>query len=168
MRKLKAFTLLEVLIAMVISTLVIGAGFVGYEFTMKQYYAFRENSTVMSDACIFQSVLKKDICLARRVSLTSYGLSCNTQEKFIRYDFKRDYVLRINENDMRDTFHIKNDSLSLLYNNLVQIDPGKQIDRISFRIDLHGELQSVVITKEYGADGVINDLINERRESGRY
>jgi prepilin-type N-terminal cleavage/methylation domain-containing protein len=162
MKRLHAFTLLEVLIAMVISTLVIGAGFVGYEFTMKQYYAYKENAGIMNEACAFQGVLKKDISLSSSVTLADQGINCIKKEHSIRYEFHPDFVLRITADDLKDTFRVKNDSLQFMYQHIAQTDPGKQIDYTSFRMDLQGEKQSVIIRKEYGADGIINQVLNER------
>jgi hypothetical protein len=164
--KLKAFTILEVLVAMVISTLVIGGSFLAYEMTYKQYKHYEEVSSCTNEAVSFHAALEKDMENAETVRVTDKGLECLKKGEKIDYDFSGEYVLR-KLTLVTDTFHVKNDSNLFSLGSQEQKVSGALIDKVCFRIDLKGEKQEVALSKHYGADGLMNELITQRTAGGR-
>jgi type II secretory pathway component PulJ len=157
LKKLNAFTILELIVAMVISSLVIGAGFMGYEMVVKQDGAYRNISSGINDAVIFHSVLGNDITKAKNLKVSGNGLICNYEDKSVKYDFNKNVILR-KLNSLTDTFKISNDSLVLFYKGAEQKAEGALVDQVKFRTTVLGWKQSVWLSKEYSADGSINEL----------
>ncbi len=167
MKRIKAYTILEVLVAMVISTLVISGSFLAYDMTYKQFKHYQEVSYSTNEAVTFHSVLGKDMAGSTVVRVTDKGLECIPKGEKVSYEFKSDYVLR-KVALVTDTFHVNQEDLLLTFRNVEQKVTGALVDKVTFRINLRGEKQDAVLCKHYGADGQMNELIKLLAENGRY
>ena len=165
MKRLKAFTILEVMVTMVISTIVIGGGFSAYEMSVKQYKLYEHISSVMNEVSSFHSVFERDIADSKTVLARDRIIECIQKGKTVWYEFRGDYILR-NLTSTRDTFHVENDSLLLSFKNREQASIGGLVDRVKIRINLKGEKQVIIITKLYGADCIMAKTMAEKNESG--
>lgn len=156
MKKISAFTLLELLIGMIISSIVIGFCYAGYSIIYKQYISYnvikRQNTAAME----LNSILNTDIINAASITFDTDKLILNSEEKIkLLYEFKENYILR-KDNEVTDTFMLASVNVSPLYFNesgtlLVAI-----IKEFSFDVDLFGEQEHFRFTKEYSAETMVN------------
>ena len=165
MKRLKAFTILEVMVTMVISTIVIGGGFSAYEMSVKQYKLYEHISSVMNQVSAFHSVFERDIADSKTILARDRAIECIQKDKTVWYEFRGDYILR-NLTSARDTFHVENDSLLLSFKNTEQSNVGGLVDRVKVRISLKGEKQSIIINKLYGADCIMAKTMADKYENG--
>jgi prepilin-type N-terminal cleavage/methylation domain-containing protein len=109
--KVKAFSFLEVLVAIVISGIVISTVYSVYVFTYKQYFKYSVIKTNMRNYVEFTSTLNTDFENAKKVLKNSdYEIEMQLNERLINYQFNNDYVLR--------TVNLKSDTFLLATENM--------------------------------------------------
>lgn len=108
---IKAFTVQELLVTMVISSLIMGMVYVIYVQIHKQLYTFSEYGQQQMDYNQFKTVLASDIFYAKNIE--RYGESglklCFGKEEY-QYLFLRNMVVRDRQGEAMDTFNIKTTS----------------------------------------------------------
>lgn len=158
MKKIKAFTLLELLIGMIISSIVISLGYMTYFIVYKQYVNYKETRETISHIMQMKTVLTDDFSTAHTIiSPLKDQLKLNNEKGIaaVEYDFSARYITR-KEGAEIDTFHLISSEYVPLY-----VDPTKNeylplITGFSFDAMVLGEKEHFVFTKQYAADVMIN------------
>jgi prepilin-type N-terminal cleavage/methylation domain-containing protein len=149
MKKLPAFTLLELLIGMIISSIVIGFGYAAYSLIYKQYLGYKKVKEKIVEITQFDHVLTTDITAAETISFNDNTLSLYGKDsKTLQYHFQDVLILRT-ENETTDTFkiapvHLKTDFFL----------PGKTIfvTQFSFDAETLEEREHFSFTKSYSSE----------------
>jgi prepilin-type N-terminal cleavage/methylation domain-containing protein len=103
-KKLKAFTLLELLVGMIISGIVIAAGFNAYRIISIQFKTYKETSAVYSSFSFFETQFRKDFRNAKEISAEDENsIQFISGEKKTDWRFSKRFSLR-NEGTVTDTF----------------------------------------------------------------
>lgn len=103
-RKIKAFTLVELLIGMVVSLLVIAFSYLAFQMVNKQFLQQRDHLNKQIEHAQFNALIIKDIKSSDYWELTSpYECSIYSIGTEINYLCEDDYLLR-SQNDLVDTF----------------------------------------------------------------
>jgi prepilin-type N-terminal cleavage/methylation domain-containing protein len=104
--KLKAFSLLEIMIAILLSGIVISAIYSGYFFTHKQFFRFNAIKTEIRNYFELSEVLNREFETAKKIVKTgSQQIEIELIDKTVNYSFNTDYILRTIGNRI-DTFFI--------------------------------------------------------------
>jgi hypothetical protein len=152
-KKIKAFTLLEVLFGMIISSLVISSAYLGYEMMVKRMVLFREVNKTVLDAARLKTILERDIFNAEELVMQE-GLICRGPLP-VYYLFGESIIVR-KTFGICDTFRLTTIDLKGYFDGKDQLQPMTVIDKFVFKLKLFNEEESVVFRKEYGAQMLVN------------
>lgn len=112
MKRLKAFTILELLISMLLSGIVISLILMFYLQFRKYFMTLEHNTGSDQTIALLSNVLKRDFDKATVIiPVDKEIVQCVTSQQLIRYNFEDDrYILRL-EDDRTDTFMVRWTSL---------------------------------------------------------
>ena len=144
--KLKAFTLTETLVAMLISSLAIGFGYMAYEMISRHTLSHKSIGGELSQASLFSNVFDNDLFYADSIQFENNRLSLfQNNSQNTNYRLLSGNVIR--ENDAAiDTFHLNAEKIDT--NSLAGTDI---IGQIVFSYQWEGEKRKLVFNKQYGA-----------------
>jgi len=114
--RVKAFTILEVTITMLIAALVIGITYTAYMIVFKSYASFNHKHDDMAVLLTVDHLLKRDFEQAETIEKDATGVTIKRNDKLIKYEFQPDFIVR---NDSRiDTFKVKMQDVILSFENV--------------------------------------------------
>jgi prepilin-type N-terminal cleavage/methylation domain-containing protein len=155
MKKLKAFTLMELLVGMVISGLVIAFGAGAYQVIGRQFMQYKKVKQELMEAAMFRSVMENDCFNASAVYGTADELQLANGKQAIKYKLGVEFILRTVA-ETSDTFRIAVSG--------PQLRPVREgsalLDQVEFKGNVCGELQDFSFSKQYDAAVLMNE---ERR-----
>ncbi|MFL5763638.1 MAG: PilW family protein [Bacteroidia bacterium] len=146
MKKLEAFTLMELLVGMIISSLVISFGYGIYQVVQEQFRQYKTVKTELMQAAIFRSVLENDFFSADEVYGSREDLTINSKTGAIRYEFGREFILRRVEGSI-DTFHIASSEIALT----PALEESDLLSSCEFDGVVCDEIQHFIFSKSYDA-----------------
>lgn len=153
MKKVRAFTLMELLVGMIVSTIVIGFGYGVYSLIYKQYSSYRTIKKEVVDAMQLNSTLNTDFAGAELISFTDNKLTIDRKNNLsLYYNFTDSYILR-KENEITDTFKIIPASVTAGF---IFADAKAVVSDLSFDSKVLGEPAHFVFTKQYSAEILMN------------
>ena len=153
MQKLRAFTLMELLVGMIVSSIVISFGYATYSLIYKQYRSYRIIKNELADVSQLSFILNNDMANAEMVSLKENLLSIDRKDKLpLLYDFNDSIVLR-KENDICDTFKIAPSAVTAGF---IFPDQKAIVKYFSFEAKVLGEIEHFVFSKNYSAEILMN------------
>ncbi|HEX8514820.1 MAG TPA: hypothetical protein VF868_01385 [Bacteroidia bacterium] len=164
MKKLPAFTLLELTIGMMISSVIIGACYSGYIIVYKQFNSYRSVKQHMSEAVQFRNNLQNEFFMSANVSFKDHTLVFHLKDSdMLQYEFLDTLVLRKTASVV-DTFNIATASIKsgFVFNN--DSIPMEFINFISFDAVILKETQHLSFAKEYSAESLINKSISLKNQ----
>lgn len=149
--KLKAFSFLEVMVAIVISGIVISTVYTVYVFTYKQFFKYTSIKAEIRNYFEFSQVFNTDFEQAKTiVKIDEQEIEMKWLNKMVDYEFDDEYILRTVDDHM-DTFLLVNSAFEL---NLV--DPSKENGLVDYlRITVKD--QPLSFYKNYGAQTKIKE-----------
>ena len=116
--KVKAFSFLEIMVAIVISGVVMSTAYSVYIFVNKQYIKLNTIKADVRDYFEFSSTISRDFELAQT-------------DKTINYQFEHEYVLR-NINFQTDTFFFS--ATDILINTLAEFKEEQVVDFVKMKV----------------------------------
>lgn len=147
--KLKGFSILELMVAIILSGMVIGTAYSVYTFTHQQLYHFSSIKTEIRNYYEFSEVLNRDVENASKIiKRNEYEIELQQLGRNVTYEFKNDFVLRYHQNNL-DTFFFAINQLEL--NVLNEIKEELLVDYIRLNIADEGKNKTLSIYKNYGA-----------------
>ncbi len=107
--KIKAYTILELLIVMILFTILVGTMYVFFSYLDKGMYAFKKYSEKLYHLESFNLAFKEDFYLAADIEVNKNTLRLKRyNQDFINYRFENNYLIRENQNFQKDTLIINN------------------------------------------------------------
>jgi hypothetical protein len=103
---LPAFTLLELLTGMIVSSIVVAAAFSAFHIVGKQHSLYHERHESSSEASYFCSMLRRDFARAEVIEHSNGQLVCRTSQSSVNYKLLADAVLR-STTAHTDTFRVQ-------------------------------------------------------------
>lgn len=161
-KKLSGLTLIELVVAMVISSIAIMLAFTCYQITYKQYLSHRKNSNEVSEAFLLNALLKRDAVLSvsiMKIDDNTIQFKMNDSVN-VTYVFESIDILRSINQLVPDTFKITAAKPTVLFNSDMVPDNGL-VDDLVIKGFLHNEPITFTCYKEYGADILMQQLINK-------
>jgi prepilin-type N-terminal cleavage/methylation domain-containing protein len=165
MKKVRAFSLIELLVAMVISSVVIASAYFMYSMFSKDLIDYKGHINKLSDAVVLNGILEHDINLAQAVKKnSSNGIRIEQGSANIDYEWQEDAVLR--KTDLStDTFHLFLKDVELNFMNTEQTVTGSLIDVLKFNSSTDGREITFSFEKKYGSDMLVK---SENKPYGRH
>jgi prepilin-type N-terminal cleavage/methylation domain-containing protein len=106
----RAFTIIELIMAMLISSVIIGIVYYVYIMFNHQFSNYREKANAIDEYLIFQKALQRDVESADAIKNPSANeIDCFTiaDGRTVQYVFSNAFIVRSLQG-AQDTFHIKN------------------------------------------------------------
>jgi len=148
MKKLKAFTVIELIMSLLISSVVIAIAFYAFLFLNKQFIRYNSRSGEINEYIIFKTAVENDLKNSEYL-LDSTGLLVfkGTNNSDIIYQVSGDYIVRQNEFSI-DTFKIANTGFIASY------DPKSNniINGLLFKPVLLGQDLEIKFDKPFSAE----------------
>lgn len=159
MKKIKAFTLLELLIGMIISTLVVGFSMMSYFIIYEQYLNYKSVKQTISDVMLMNTVIASDFTNAQTITaIDNNELNFNNENNTtIQYHFASEFITR-QEDQIIDTFKIALNNKLPVFLLEKENEPTNLLSTFSFDAKVLGETEHFNFTKNYAADVIINNL----------
>lgn len=157
-KRIRAFTIMELTIAMLISAIVIGITYTVYSIVSHSYNSFSGKSEDMALVARLDEWLKKDFDRAEIILKDTAGIVLHKNGELIKYKFDGDNVVRIGLKT--DSFKIKNDSVSVLFENKIvsestTSDEDKRLDEMDIQLLLQNEKITYHYHKVYSSANLI-------------
>ncbi len=160
MKKLHAFTLFELLIGMIISSIVIGFGYTGYTLIYKRYLNYNGTKKNIIDIIQLNSVINNDFINAESAQFDADKLILNYGNGHLKeYSFEEKKILR-KEEGIVDTFRLETTNL-VAHQNIIHEQAGLPIVEFSFDAAVFGETMHFHFVKNYSAETLINFQLSQ-------
>lgn len=153
--KLPAFTLVELLIGMIVSTIVIGACYVSYSFIYEQYESYRSIKNKTVEAMQLNSIVSVDFMDSELITYKENVLTLKNNNGLLQYEFVDTLIFR-RTNEVIDTFRLSPIDIqakSIIKN---QEKETAVINSLSFDAQVLGETEHFSFTKEYSAETLMS------------
>lgn len=153
MKKLRAFTLMELLIGMIIGSIVVGCCYFGYSIIWKQFGDYRNMKHEINAAMQLNEVLLNDFSRSQEITFSDNKLKMELDSSAITYEFNDSVIVRITP-EAADTFHFATTELQSEF-----IGPGFSggtVKSFSFSTGVLGEREIFNFDKTYSAAFFMN------------
>jgi Tfp pilus assembly protein PilE len=157
-QKVKAFTIMEVTITMLITGLIIGITYTSYSIVIKSYQSFTTKNENMAVLVSLDHVLKRDFERADSIFKDSAGITLKRDNIAIKYVFMPDFVVR---NSVRtDTFKVQTQDVMTTFENVPIIEiqatsEQNRIDGLDFTLVFQNEKIPYHYRKLYSSENLI-------------
>lgn len=161
MNKVKAYTVIEMLVVMLISAISIGITYTTYRIFANQYLTYKHNAEDIAQYVVLDRLLSTDFLKSDKVLKTGDGLLIQSKLKEVHYEFREEYVLR-RDQSLVDTFKVNPFHVTYWWNAQEQHLPDRLVDQLKFESNYKEEKLEYVFFKKYGADAwMYEELIND-------
>lgn len=152
-KKLPAFTLMELLIGMIISSMIIASAYYAYSIIYDRYEQYRTIKKKIMESQQLQSVLNNDAYICDRISFDGNTLLLlKKNDKSVNYRFYDDVITRT-ENELSDTFAIAPVNIKMEFH----FPEHKQfVEQFSFETRILDEQAFFSFTKAYTSELLMN------------
>ena len=152
--KIKAYTIFEVVISMVIMSIISVIVFVLFSSFMKQLALYNDTNSKITSFSILKNNLKREVYLSQTISGKSNYIEINLNDSIaINYEFDENFIIKKMNKSIDTTF--LNTS-----NYQTKMNKETNITQISFNCLLFGESIPLVLKKEYNSNHLINTSFN--------
>jgi prepilin-type N-terminal cleavage/methylation domain-containing protein len=152
-RKVAAFTLIELTIAMLIASIAISITYTAYTIVIKLYTNYTVRQEKASAVTLLNKLLSVDFIAAEQVLRTEDGFQIICRNGKIRYTVTEDFVVR-------DQFSLRTDTFNMSVSNggyyfeKTEVDFEKTIDEVHFSIALAGYVVPLRYYKQYSSQNL--------------
>jgi len=162
-RRVKAFTIMEVVIAMLLAAIVIAITYTVYTIVVKSYGSYNIKHGNMAALVRLDELLRKDFEKAEIISKTETGLSCSSGEREVIYEFATDGIVRTS--GITDTFKVHIQTANYFFEQVPVGDPASgteesRIDELKLELLFEENTISNNYTKNYSSANLIQRKSN--------
>lgn len=149
-RKLPAFTLMEVTIAMLLSAISMMIAYTAYHLVSQSYLDYSSKQKHLAEFLSADRLLKMDILNGEKVLKSDDGLIIESERGVITYVFGEAYLLR-NQFELRtDTFNLQVRIQDISFESM-PVQDGELLDRVGLEMSLEGAELALVYRKQYSS-----------------
>jgi hypothetical protein len=155
--KIPAFSLLETLVVLVLSSIVVGIIYTMYYTVSSYHIQLMRKQRAMEDISTVYFLLKKDVAKSRTLVATdAWSVTCRLENgNDIGYTFDSLYILR-NQHERADTFFLLSE-IPAFYFNTQKVDKYPEtIDAVEIAVKNMALPLNIHIFKQYDAASLIN------------
>ncbi|WP_345954242.1 prepilin-type N-terminal cleavage/methylation domain-containing protein [Mucilaginibacter sp. PAMB04168] len=151
-----AFTIMELMVAMLISALVITITYTAYGIASRAYSSYNQKHLEMAGLIRLDELLRRDTEKATLILHGAGTLHFSKPKDTVVYRFEPDKILRVA--GITDTFRVKADGLSYQFENqpLASQESIEITDEISFSVQLRARIFPYHYHKRYSAADLLN------------
>lgn len=155
MRKIKAYTILEVTVAMLLSAICITICYTAYGIIGNYYEKFQQKNQKADALTSLKHVMSRDVFKSRLMLRTQNGITLEKEDhNTISYQFGVDAVLRKLNDQHTDTFKLVCKNWSVYFEGR-DVTDERLVDRLYFEVRLDPYiLVPVQINKEYSSENL--------------
>lgn len=155
MHKLRAFTLMELLVGMIVSSIVIAFGYSAYALIYKQYLSYKSVKTTVVETMQLNAAMSNDFNNAAYITFYDNILKMNSDNKLLTYNFIDSLVIR-SDREMLDTFKLAASSIQIkpVFNDILSNDT--LINDLQFDVSVFDTKEHFTFTKRYTAQTLMN------------
>ena len=160
---IQAFTVIELLVVMVLTTVLVGLAFMAFQIIQQQFFHFEKQNATSLQIDNFNRLWRYDTESCRDLTINGSFITCQHDDHLVSYEFYDNQIVRNGTVlDYRpDTFFIANRDLVAAFQKY-PIDKGT-IDFISFELKINDIWTERIFSKTYGA----KNLTRQSRYYGR-
>lgn len=156
--KIKAFTLLEVAITMLISAVLLGITYTSYSIVVKSYRSFTAKNDNIAVLIGLDHVLRRDFAKATVVIKDTDGIELQSDQQSIKYTFNPDFIIR--STTRQDTFKVQTQDILTSFentplNNVQDTPEQNRLDELSFTLLFQNEKIPYHYRKLYSSENLI-------------
>ena len=152
---IRSFTLLEMVVVMLLSSIIIAIAYQGYILFYRQYLSFKKNTEANSKISLLDSRIFSDCADSREIRKSAEGLTFIFKDKKIVYELRGEAIIR-HQAVMIDTFKFNAPVISMNFNGK-QVFENDLVDEIKIETQDGEETMEFRYVKKYGADVIINN-----------
>jgi|SRR3954462_5248529 prepilin-type N-terminal cleavage/methylation domain-containing protein len=153
MKKLPAFTLMELLIGMIISSIVISFGYMAYQLVNEQYLSYKTMKGKLMETTQFNTTFADDIDNAEIVSSEENKIILrNKNAPELEYEFLPASIVR-KRSELTDTFKIATTNIKQSF---LFPEDNMFLQQFSFEVNMLGEAEFFHFTKNYSSEILMN------------
>jgi Tfp pilus assembly protein PilE len=136
--KVKAFTLMELTVTMLVTALVVAISYSAYVLIIRTFQMYEMKQDETAALLQLDRLLRKDFSETRRITQATNGLDLNSPDRLINYTFTEEAVIR--RAGISDTFKVKPANIKFYFEcSLKQSQPeysteSPLIDELSFDV----------------------------------
>lgn len=159
MRKIAAFTLMELLIGMIVSSIVITFGYMAYSLIYERFLDHKTVKMKMMETLQLNTTLANDLQKAEIISKEEDKLILVTKNgSQLQYEFDDDFIVR-KQNETVDTFKVaaKNIQQQFLFPESTMF-----LQKFSFESEVLNEQEYFYFTKIYSSETLMNYFIQTK------
>lgn len=159
MKQIKAFTILELIIALLLSSIILAISYYTYFLLNNQLVTQQKKNGIINEFQLFENVFQNDFSNAAFIKDTMKTNSLiffKTDNEFIKYEFNENNIVRSFDSN-NDTFRLKG-KIDKLY---LKDDSLPVINKILFIGLLEKEKITTIFTKYYSASQLMKASSNE-------
>lgn len=155
--KIKAYTLLEVTIAMLLSAICIAICYSAYDIVGKYYASFQQKNQTADVVLSLRHVMQRDFLKSNTVLKSEEGVELQLDDSSkIYYIFNSDAILRKMNEAHTDTFKLKSNEVNFFFEGHEVIEPDT-IDELRFKMILDQRTAvPIQLNKTYSAANLFN------------
>ncbi|MDB5133281.1 MAG: hypothetical protein JWR02_3030 [Mucilaginibacter sp.] len=160
-QRVRAFTIMEVTISMLIAGLLVAITYTSYSIIVKSYRSFTAKNEDMAVLISLDHVLKRDFDRADLILRETDGFRLKNSDQVIKYTFSPDFITRIAVK--MDTFKVETQELNASFENIpvgeVQVtDEESRLDDVAFTLVFQNEKIPYHYHKLYSSDNLIKRI----------
>lgn len=160
MNKLKAFTILELVIALAIMSVVATIAYTVAESSQLQFHSYKNGQSSLAQVAQLNSLLHQDADRCIRVNKSRNGVTFFKPTDTTSYAFEDDLIVRI-QSGQADTFAIPQNDFAAFFNGEAQLLPGALVDHIQFIGYLDESAFPMAAHKHYDARLLLENELKE-------
>ena len=154
--KIKAYTLMEVTIAMLLSAICIGICYSAYDIIGKYYAVFHQKNESADVLLTLRQVMEKDVKKANIMIKMDEGVLCKQDSANVAYLFMDGKILRQIENLRTDTFKIAWKDYFVGFEG-AEVMEADTLDQIKFTLEMDRQVfVSLFFSKHYSSHNLFH------------
>jgi prepilin-type N-terminal cleavage/methylation domain-containing protein len=151
----KAFTIIEVTIAMLLSSIVVLIGYSSFTLIRRSYDRFNQRNNRDAAVLLADHLLKRDLFRTARIVKTETGMRCISDSATIDYSFTGDYMVRSTGPGTADTVRLKLSEPQMMFGG--ELSPiGELVDAVRADVEIEGKRIPLIAVKIYSAQELFN------------
>lgn len=155
-KRISAFTLMEVTVAMLLAALVISITYTAYHMVSASYIRYQKKQGEIADLILADKLLRSDFLSSKKITRSESGISLLQHNGSINYSFSKDFIIR-NQYSLRiDTFRTNVSNLDFVFEGQKK-EPGQLLDGLNFTILAEGQLTPFRYKKIYSSQDLFDD-----------
>ncbi|HWZ34687.1 MAG TPA: hypothetical protein VNW51_00930 [Mucilaginibacter sp.] len=155
---LKAFTIMEMVVAMLLAAIAIGLTYTVFSIFTQTYSGYTRKNQLLAVPVRVEQLLGRDFDQAINILRTDSGLICESDQRPIIYQFSRNYILR--KQIVSDTFKVNMDQFETFFEKLPVIetdstDAKSRIDELKLKLSVENQPVTYHFLKLYSSANLI-------------